>query len=87
MMEISHITFTADNKPVLDNLNFQEGEIYALIGTNGTGKSTLARLVMRCQGYNIRSGGVIFTQQRIESILYRTHESWYLHGLAGACLF
>ena len=67
LLEIRQITFTADNKLVLDNLNLsiQEGEIHALIGTNGTGKSTLARLVMGCQGYHISSGDIFFAQQKI----------------------
>lgn len=68
LLEIHQLTFTADNKTVLDNLNLiiQEGEIHALIGTNGTGKSTLARLVMGCAGYYIGSGDIIFAQQKID---------------------
>ena len=68
LLEIRYVTFTADNKLVLDalNLNIQEGEIHALIGTNGTGKSTLARLVMGCDGYHINSGDILFAQQKID---------------------
>jgi len=68
LLEIRHVTFIADNKLVLDNLDLsiQEGEIHALIGTNGTGKSTLARLVMGCEGYQINSGEIIFAQQEID---------------------
>ncbi len=68
LLEIRHVTFTADNKTVLDNLdlNIQEGEIHALIGTNGTGKSTLARLIMGCEGYHINSGEIFFAQQKID---------------------
>jgi len=67
LLEIRQITFTADNKSVLDNLNLivQEGEIHALIGTNGTGKSTLARLIMGCEGYHANSGEIIFDQKQI----------------------
>ena len=68
LLEIRQVTFIADNKPILDNLDLiiQEGEIHALIGTNGTGKSTLARLVMGCDGYHINSGEIIFAQQTID---------------------
>jgi len=68
LLEIRNVTFIVDKKPVLDNLNLiiQEGEIHALIGTNGTGKSTLARLVMGCEGYPINSGEIIFVQQKID---------------------
>ncbi len=68
LLDLRQITFTADNKQVLDNLNLivEEGEIHALIGTNGTGKSTLARLVMGCDGYHINSGDIFFAQQKID---------------------
>ncbi|OQK17797.1 ABC transporter ATP-binding protein [Methyloprofundus sedimenti] len=68
LLEIRHVTFTADNKTVLDNLdlNIQEAEIHALIGTNGTGKSTLARLIMGCEGYHINYGEIFFAQQKID---------------------
>ncbi len=68
LLELHQITFTADNKLVLDNLNLiiQEGVIHALIGTNGTGKSTLARLIMGCEGYHINSGEIFFAQQKID---------------------
>ena len=44
LLEICQITFMANDKMVLDHFDLiiQEGEIHALIGTNGTGKSTLA---------------------------------------------
>ncbi len=62
LLEIRCVYFTAGGKPILENLNFTlgEGEIHALIGTNGTGKSTLARLVMGCEGYHIGSGEIRF---------------------------
>ena len=68
LLEIRQVTFIADNKPILDNLDLiiQEGEIHALIGTNGTGKSTLARLIMGCEGYQANSGEIIFAQQTID---------------------
>jgi Fe-S cluster assembly ATP-binding protein len=42
LQEIRHITVTTDNKTLQENLNLiiQEGEVHALIGTNGTDKST-----------------------------------------------
>jgi Fe-S cluster assembly ATP-binding protein len=68
LLEIRQVTFIADNKPILDNLDLiiQEGEIHALIGTNGTGKSTLARLIMGCEGYRTHSGEIIFAQHKID---------------------
>ena len=68
LLEIRQVTFIADNKPIIDKLDLiiKEGEIHALIGTNGTGKSTLARLIMGCEGYHTYSGEIIFAQQKID---------------------
>ncbi len=47
---------------ILDHLNLSlaPGEIHALLGTNGTGKSTLAYLIMGCEGYRPSEGGILF---------------------------
>jgi Fe-S cluster assembly ATP-binding protein len=49
---------------ILD-ISIREGEIHALIGTNGTGKSILARLIMGSEGYMLSSGQIFFTGQDI----------------------
>ena len=41
-------------------LAIDPGEVHALIGANGTGKSTLACLVMGCEGYRPVSGEILF---------------------------
>ena len=47
---------------ILDGLSFsiEAGEVHALLGANGTGKSTLAYLVMGCEGYRPASGDILF---------------------------
>lgn len=37
-------------------MSIEPGEIHALLGTNGTGKSTLASLIMGCEGYRPGAG-------------------------------
>ncbi|MCD2451689.1 ATP-binding cassette domain-containing protein [Methylicorpusculum oleiharenae] len=67
LLEICHAGYAAGQNNILDDLNFaiEEGEIHALIGTNGTGKSTLARLIMGSEGYRLGSGQIFFAGQDI----------------------
>ena len=48
MLEIKSLRLTLNGKPVIDGLNFEvkEGTIHGLLGVNGTGKTTLANLIM-----------------------------------------
>lgn len=67
LLEIQQGCFNAGNRVILNSLDFsmERGEIHALIGTNGTGKSTLARLIMGCDGYRLRSGKILFAGEEI----------------------
>lgn len=42
------------------NLTIKQGEVHALMGPNGTGKSTLAYVLMGHPGYEVTEGGVIY---------------------------
>jgi Fe-S cluster assembly ATP-binding protein len=42
------------------DLNVKQGEVHALMGPNGTGKSTLAYVLMGHPGYEVTEGEVIF---------------------------
>lgn len=48
MLEIKGLTLTLNGKPIIANLNMEvgEGRIQGLLGMNGTGKTTLANLLM-----------------------------------------
>ena len=48
MLEVKGLRLTLNGKPILDDLNLEvkEGEIHGLVGANGTGKTTLASIIM-----------------------------------------
>jgi Fe-S cluster assembly ATP-binding protein len=65
LLEINNVLFRAGpdgTTPVLDGISLavERGEVHALLGTNGTGKSTLASLVMGREGYRPASGTIRF---------------------------
>jgi Fe-S cluster assembly ATP-binding protein len=62
------------NKMILEgfSLSLRPSEIHALLGTNGTGKSTLAYLIMGCEGYRPASGYIIFEDNIINDL--KIHE-------------
>jgi len=74
LLEVRHAGYRVGNKMILDDLNFaiEEGDVHALIGTNGTGKSTLARLIMGSEEYRLGSGQILFAGQDIGA--YSMHE-------------
>jgi len=47
------------------NLTVRQGEVHALMGPNGTGKSTLAYTLMGHPGYKVSQGDVIFKGRNI----------------------
>ena len=51
---------TKDNKKILDNfsLNIGDGEIHAIMGPNGVGKSTLSKVIMGDDQYKVISGDI-----------------------------
>ena len=61
-LEIRNLHVTIEDKPILNgvNLTIKQGEIHALMGPNGTGKSTLAYTLMGHPNYQATAGQVIF---------------------------
>jgi Fe-S cluster assembly ATP-binding protein len=74
LLEIRSLRFEIGSKKILDGLNLDigENEIHVLLGTNGCGKSTLAYLILGCDGYVPSAGEISFAGSRIDSL--KIHE-------------
>ena len=55
------------NKQILDNFNLEikDGEIHAIMGPNGIGKSTLTKIIMAHPDYKLESGKIYFDDNLI----------------------
>jgi Fe-S cluster assembly ATP-binding protein len=67
MLKIEGLFLELDGRPILRGLELEvaEGEIHALLGANGTGKSTLAYTIMGLAGYRPQRGRIYFAGQEI----------------------
>ena len=70
LLLLRDISYRVDGNRVLDGLNLaiEKQEVHALVGTNGTGKTTLACLVMGCGGYRPLSGEIVFEGRSINNL-------------------
>src|SRR4051812_22802783 len=62
MLKITNLHVSVDNKSILKGLNLtiNPGEIHAIMGPNGTGKSTLSHILAGKSGYDITKGEILF---------------------------
>ena len=77
LLEVGNVVFRASvraDTAILDGLTIdvEAGEVHALLGSNGTGKSTLAYLIMGCEGYRPCSGSIRFDEEDVSQL--RLHE-------------
>jgi Fe-S cluster assembly ATP-binding protein len=66
-LEIKNLHVSIENKEILKgvSLTVKQGEIHAIMGPNGTGKSTLAYTLMGHPSYTVTQGEVIFKDQNV----------------------
>ena len=66
-LEVKNIKLAAGDNIILENFSLAVGygEIHALIGENGAGKSSLAKAIARYPGYTISSGEILLTGESI----------------------
>ena len=67
MLEIRNLTVSIEGNKILDNFNLavKDGEVAAIMGPNGTGKSTLAYVIVGKSDYDVESGEVILNGENI----------------------
>ena len=70
VLEIRDLHVAVEDKPILKGVNLvvRQGEIHALMGPNGTGKSTLANVLMGHPSYEIAKGQVLFKGEDIADL-------------------
>jgi Fe-S cluster assembly ATP-binding protein len=61
-LEIRDLHVSIDGKPILQGVDLiaKQGEVHAIMGPNGTGKSTLAYTLMGHPSYTVTGGEVLF---------------------------
>ncbi|MFZ5855974.1 MAG: Fe-S cluster assembly ATPase SufC [Chloroflexota bacterium] len=66
-LEIKNLHVSIDDKEILKGLNLtvEQGKVHAIMGPNGTGKSTLAYTLMGHPNYTVTKGDVSFKGQNI----------------------
>lgn len=67
MLSIKNIDVCVDKRMVLSNfsLDINDGSIHVIMGPNGVGKSTLSRVIMGDNHYQITTGDIIFNGESI----------------------
>lgn len=67
VLEIKDLHVAIENKEILKgvNLEMKTGEIHAIMGPNGTGKSTLSAAIMGNPNYKVTKGEILFDGKNI----------------------
>lgn len=70
LLELSGLRLTLQGRLVLDELDLAIApcEIHALLGANGSGKSSLACAIMGCEGYRPEAGSIRFDDRNIDGL-------------------
>jgi len=80
MLTIKNLSARIDNKNIINNINLKvnKGEFHVIMGTNGTGKSTLGNILTGKDNYQITKGEILYKK---ESIIGLTPEERACKGI------
>jgi len=67
ILEIKNLHVAIEDKEILKGVNLvlKSGEVHAIMGPNGTGKSTLSAAIMGNPNYKVTQGEVLFDGQNV----------------------
>mgnify|MGYP003255667669 CR=1 FL=1 len=70
ILKIENLTVKTQDKIILQdfNLTVKSGEIHAIMGPNGTGKSTLTKVIMGDPDYIIEKGSIYFNDINLNEL-------------------
>jgi len=70
LLQIKVLHVEIGGKEIIHGLNLEvnDGEVHAIMGPNGTGKSTLAMAIAGKDGYEVTSGEILFEGQDITNL-------------------
>ena len=70
VLEIKDLHVSVGEKEILKGINLvvNEGEIHAIMGPNGNGKSTLLQTIMGNPNYKVTSGSILFNGEDVLSM-------------------
>ena len=67
ILEVKNLHVSIEDKQILKgvNLTIKSGEIHAIMGPNGTGKSTLSQAIMGHPSYTVTEGEVLLDGENV----------------------
>ncbi len=70
ILKLEDLTVKIENKIILKdfNLTIKSGETHAIMGPNGTGKSTLSKVIMGDNNYTLEKGKIYFDDKLINDL-------------------
>lgn len=70
MLQIKDLTASVNDKKIINGLNLEidDGEVHVLMGPNGVGKSTICKVLLKDDNYQINSGEIVFNGNKLNDL-------------------